>query len=80
MVDPDFERRAAERRARLSGGVARSFEELDEATAEFWDNATYATKLQATHDALIEAWILEGRNGPPPRFDGSTWGIGRFER
>ena len=79
-MDADFARRAEERRARLTGGVAHSFQELDQASREFWKNAPYASKLQAIHDALIEAWIIKGRNGPPPRFDGSTWGVLKFER
>jgi hypothetical protein len=79
-MDADFAKRAEARRKRLTGGVARSFEELDRASREFWKSAPYASKLQATHDALIESWILKGRNGPPPRFDGSTWGVLKFER
>lgn len=65
---------------RMIGGVARSFDELDRASREFWDNASYAAKLQATHDALFETWNLQGRHGPPPRFDGRTWGVLKFER
>jgi hypothetical protein len=37
-------------------------------------------KLQAMFDALVEAWILKGSHGSPPRFDGSTWGVLRHER
>lgn len=64
----------------MTGGVARSFDELEQAGRDFWKSASYAAKLQATHDALIDAWILKGRHGPPPRFDGSTWGVLEFER
>ena len=38
----------------MTGGVARSFEELDIASREFWKNASYTAKPQATHDALAE--------------------------
>jgi hypothetical protein len=79
-MDAEFAKRAEARRARMVGGVARSFAELEEASIAFWRQASYADKLQATHDALLEAWILQGRHGPPPRFDGSTWGVLRFER
>jgi hypothetical protein len=79
-VDAEFEKRAAERRRRLTGGVARSFEELDKASREFWEKASYLSKLQATNDALAEAWLIQGRNGPPPRFDASVWGVLKFER
>ena len=79
-MDEEFEKRANLRRTQMVSGVARSFEELDESASEFWKNATYAQKLKATHDALIESWIVKGRNGPAPRFDASTWGVLRFER
>jgi hypothetical protein len=64
----------------MIGGVARSFEELEVASAEFWGKADHAAKLKATHDAIVEAWIVQGRHGPPPRFDGSTWGVLKFGR
>lgn len=62
----------------MIGGVARSFEELELASARFWQSADYTARLKATHDALVEAWIVQGRHGPPPRFDGSTWGVLKF--
>ncbi len=69
-----------ESRKRLTGGVARSFAELEAASREFWAKASYTERLQATHDALVDAWVIQGRQGPPPRFDASTWGVLRFER
>ncbi len=75
MDEAEFGKRAEARRARLTGGVARSFEELEEATATFWASAPYAAKLQATYDALVEAAILRGPDEPAPRFDGSSWGV-----
>ena len=65
---------------RMTGGVARSFEELDQASRAYWDAASAEVKLQATHDAIAEAWIVKGQDGPPPRFDGRTWGVLQFER
>jgi hypothetical protein len=75
-----FEERAARRRSKMVGGVARSFAELEEAGQRFWEAASMQDKLQATHAMLFEAWVLQGRNGPPPRFDGSTWGVLEHER
>lgn len=75
MDDAEFAKRAEARRARLTGGVARSFEELEEANVSFWAGATYAAKLQATYDALVDAAILRGPDEPAPRFDGSSWGV-----
>lgn len=79
-MDADFQKRAEERRKRMTGGVARTFDELEQASRKFWQDASQASKLEATHRALAEAWALHGRNGPPPRFDGSTWGVLTFER
>ena len=59
----------------MTGGVARSFEELDLAAQAYWDAASYEAKLEATHAALAEAWIVKGQDGPPPRFDGRTCGV-----
>jgi hypothetical protein len=80
MRDPDFERRAAERRARLTGGKAGSFAELEDEGRRFWDEAPPVAKLVAVRDALVEAWILRGKHGPPPRFVGSAHGVLTFER
>lgn len=79
-MDANFAKRAEARRKLMTGGVARSFEELERASEAFWDAASYAAKLEATHDALTEAWIVKGQHGPPPRFDGRTWGVLKFER
>lgn len=79
-MDSEFEKRANLRRARMVGGKAESFDELAKASRSFWAKATHAERLQATHDAMYESWIIKGRNGPPPRFDGSTWGVLEFER
>jgi hypothetical protein len=79
-VDKDIEQRAAQRRATWTGGRAASFEELEEKGLEFWVNAEPAAKLQAMWDAIVEAWIIKGRHGSPPRFQGSAFGIGRHER
>jgi hypothetical protein len=51
-MDAAFAKRAEERRKRLTGGVARSFEELERAPRDFWKNAPYAAKLHATLRAL----------------------------
>ena len=79
-LDPEYEARAAARRATLTGQKASSFEELERAGLQYWANASAGQKLQAMWDAIVEAWIIEGKNGPPPRFQGSVVGVGRFER
>jgi hypothetical protein len=77
---PDADARAARRRKTWTGGRARSFVELEDKGLEFWVNAEPGAKLQAMWDAIVEAWILGGKDGPPPRLQGSTFGVGRFER
>ena len=80
LMDESFRRRAAARRATWSGGVARSFDELEEMGLEFWRNASSSAKLNAMWQLLVDAWVVEGKHGSPPRFQGSIIGVGRFER
>jgi hypothetical protein len=80
MALTDAETRAARRRATWIGGRASSFDELEEKGLAFWVNAEPAAKLQAMWDAIVEAWIINGKHGPPPRLQGSTFGVGRHER
>ncbi len=75
-----FERRAAERRIAWSGGVAKSFDELEARGLEFWADAPYGAKLSAMWQMIVDAWVMEGKHGSPPRFQGSIVGVGRFER
>lgn len=79
-MDAAFEKRAARRRLVMQGGVAQSFAELDRAGQAFVERATLAERLSATSRMLVEAWVIQGKDGPPPRFDGSTYGVLKFER
>jgi hypothetical protein len=79
-VDDAFEQRAAARRASWSGGVVRSLDALEESGVEFWAKAPPAAKLSAMLQLLADAWVIGGKQGPPPRFQGSVVGVGRFER
>jgi hypothetical protein len=75
VVDEDFRKRAQARRSTMVGGVARSFEQFDAAGQAFWASAPPGAKLAAVRDMLTAAWLMGGRRGPAPRFDGSTWGV-----
>ena len=79
-MDDGFERRAAERRATWQGGVAHSFAELEKRGQEFWRAAPPSARLDAMWGALVDAWVIQGKHGPAPGFQGSLVGIGRFER
>jgi hypothetical protein len=80
MSRTDPEIRAARRRLAWTEGPADSFTGLEERGLEFWVNADPATKLRAMWDAILEAWIISGKHGPPPRFQGYLFGVGRHER
>jgi hypothetical protein len=80
VVDDDFESRAARRRATWRGGVAHSWAEFEEIGLEFWRSSPPAARLTAMWEALIDAWVIKGKHGPPPGFQGSVVGVGRFER
>ena len=79
-MDDAFRRRAEARRATWTGGVARSFVELETKGLEFWSAASPSQKLTAMWQLLVDAWVVEGKHGPPPGFQGSIVGVGRFER
>ena len=66
IVDAAAKARAEARRATWTGGVARSFDELEEAGLAFWRDAAPETKLQAMWDLIVDAWNV--RHGSPPRF------------
>lgn len=79
-MDEAYLARARERRERMVGGAAQTFSELERRGIEYWQTAPPEARLAAIHQLLFDAWILKGRDGPPPRFDGSTGGTLRFER
>ena len=78
-MDDAFKARAEARRARMQGGVARSFDELENAGLDFWQNASSDARFNAIWGLIVDAWIVGGKIGPPPRLDHSVWGVGRFE-
>ena len=79
-MEETSEQRAIRRRATWQGGVARSWAELEERDADFWRTSTPSARLTAMWETLIDAWVIKGKHGPPPGFQGSVIGVGRFER
>jgi hypothetical protein len=79
-MDSAYRRRAEARRATWSGGVAGSFDELEDLGAEFWAKPSPSAKLNAMWQLRVDAWIIEGKQGSSTRFQGSIVGVGRFER
>jgi hypothetical protein len=76
--DPDFARRAAERRRTWAGGVARSAQEMALADLDFWLAASPAQRLEGLTALLTELHHLGGHDGPFPRLDRSVGGVRRW--
>jgi hypothetical protein len=77
MSDDDLARarRAEERRLRWRGGVAHSFEEMEDVDLDFWLSMTPEDRLRAMWSAVEDMLALQGENGPPPRLQRSVGGI-----
>ncbi|MFZ5896397.1 MAG: hypothetical protein ACOY0T_35410 [Myxococcota bacterium] len=58
-MDSGFEKRAAERRARLVGGAAHSHAELDEIDFDFWQRCTGGERLEATWQMALDAIAMK---------------------
>lgn len=71
------EARAARRRATWSGGIARSFEDLEAIDLEAWKQVSGADRVLAIWPLTLEAITLGGHDGPPPRLQRSSGGIRR---
>jgi len=81
-MDNGPEARAARRRATWNWEcrVAKTFAEHEQDGLDFWADAPSSAKLDAMWDLIVEAWLLGGKRGPAPRFQGSVVAIRRFER
>jgi hypothetical protein len=67
--------RAEERRRTWRGGVARSFEEMDDIDLDFWLAMSPEDRLRAMWSVVEDVLALQGENGPPPRLQRSVGGI-----
>ena len=71
----DAATRAARRRAEWAGGVARSFEEMDEVDLDFWVATTPEQRVRAMWSIVEDALALKGHRGPAPRLQRSVGGV-----
>jgi hypothetical protein len=71
----DAEQRAAARRARYQGGVARSFEEMAEVDLDFWLAMTPSARIGAIWSLTEDSLALEGQRGATPRLQRSVGGV-----
>jgi hypothetical protein len=78
-MDDGFRARADARRLAMVGGTAKSFAELEIRGLEFWASTSLEVRLHAVYTLVSEHYLLEGPDATPPRFDGSTYGVGTFE-
>ena len=74
MSDEDRAARAAERRRTWTGGVAKSFAEMEQADLEFWRAATPGERIRAVTLLIEEMCALRGERGPGPRLQRSVGG------
>ena len=77
MSDSERERaeRAEARRRTWSGGVVRSFEEMEEVDLEFWLRATPEQRIRAVTELIVEMSWIGGERGPAPRLQRSVGGV-----
>lgn len=69
------EARASERRRTWQGGVARSFEEAEEADLAFWMSATPTERVRGLTALVAEVFALEDRSGSTARLQRSIGGV-----
>lgn len=71
----DAASRVARRRAQWRGGVAHSFEEMEEVDLDFWLAVTPADRVRAMWSIIEDVLALKGHRGPAPRLQRSVGGI-----
>ncbi|HEY8079512.1 MAG TPA: hypothetical protein VIF62_35520 [Labilithrix sp.] len=74
-MDEAARKRAERRRATWTGGVARSFDEMEEADLEFWLSATPEERIRSVTMLIDEMRAMEGDDGPRPRLQRSVGGV-----
>jgi hypothetical protein len=78
-MDDGFRTRADARRSVMVGVTARSFDELEIKGMQLEAAASLEVRLDAVYTLVAHHYLLEGPDATPPRFDGSTCGVGQFE-
>jgi hypothetical protein len=73
-MDAEYEARAAERRARWAGGVARSHQDLEQIDFEFWQRASPTQRFDAIRQMAIESGVISREHGSAPGLSGLPGG------
>jgi hypothetical protein len=71
----DAAARAARRRAQWTGGVARSFAEMDDVDLDSWLAVTPANRVRAMWSLVEDTLALKGHHGAAPRLQRSVGGV-----
>jgi len=71
----DAAQRAAARRATWTGGVAKSFGEMEDADLDFWLAASLRTRLMAVFELNETLNAIAGEHEPTLRLDRSVGGV-----
>lgn len=74
-VDEASRARAEHRRRTWTGGVAHSFEEMEELDLDFWLAATSSERMCAVCTLMDELRLLKGDHGPTPRLQRAVGGV-----
>jgi hypothetical protein len=79
MIDPMDTERDDDRTTTDEGrwGVARFGDDLSEADRRFWQGRGPSERLDATLQLSLACWALRHADDPPPRLQGSAFGVRR---
>jgi hypothetical protein len=69
------ESRAEERRRTWTGGVATSFEEMEQLDLEFWMAATPGQRIRGVTMLIDEMRWMRGESGSTPRLQRAVGGV-----
>jgi hypothetical protein len=75
MADRTSSERAEYRRQHWTGGVARSFSEMESADLAFWLAATPNERIRGVTQLIGEMLAMKGEDGPAPRLQRAVGGV-----
>jgi hypothetical protein len=73
-MDRDREDHVERRRRTWTGGVVRSFAEMEEADLDWWMAATPAQRIRGLTELMAEMRWMGGERGPLPRLQRTVGG------
>jgi hypothetical protein len=73
-----LEERRKIRQATWRGGIAQSFQEMDQVDLDFWLAMDPVDRLRMVWSLVEDGLALQGTDGPPPRLQRLVGGIRAF--